>query len=42
VDVSSVESLRHSLLEIADMLADTDVESGLQPPSLRVLEGGAA
>ena len=41
VDVSSVESLRHSLLEIADMLADTDVDAGLQPPPLRVLEGGA-
>ena len=41
VDVSSVESLRHSLLEIADMLADPDAEGALQPPPLRVLEGGA-
>lgn len=40
VDVSSVESLRHSLLEIADMLADHG-EAPLQPPQLRVLEGGA-
>jgi hypothetical protein len=42
VDVSSVESLRHSLLEIADMLADTDANAGLQTSPLRVLEGGAA
>jgi hypothetical protein len=41
VDVSSVESLRHSLLEIADMLADTDGKARLQPPPLRVLQGGA-
>ena len=41
VDVSSVESLRHSLLEIADMLAGVDADTALQPPPLRVLQGGA-
>jgi hypothetical protein len=40
VDVSSVESLRHSLLEIAGMLVDDD-ETALQPPQLRLLRGGA-
>ena len=40
VDVSSVESLRHSLLEIADMLADGSVDAAQQRPQLRVLEGG--
>ena len=41
VDVSSVESLRHSLLEIVDMLADGSVDAEQQPPPLRVLQGGA-
>lgn len=41
VDVSSVESLRESLLEIADALADEDVDGSSQHPPLRVLQGGA-
>jgi hypothetical protein len=41
VDVSSVESLRDSLLEIADALVDEGVDAALQPPPLRVLQGGA-
>jgi hypothetical protein len=40
VDVSSVESLRDSLLEISDALVDEDVQA-LQLPPLRVLQGGA-
>ena len=40
VDVSSVESLRESLLKVADALAEEDSEAN-RPPPLRVLEGGA-
>jgi hypothetical protein len=41
VDVSSVESLRNSLLEMADALVDEDVDMTSPPPPLRVLQGGA-
>jgi hypothetical protein len=40
VDVSSVQSLRESLLRVADALAEEDLEA-YQPPPLRVLQGGA-
>ena len=40
VDVSSVESLRRSLLEMADALAEWGT-GGAHPPALRVLQGGA-
>jgi hypothetical protein len=40
VDVSSVKTLRDSLREIDDALADEDGETVSQPPALRVLQGG--
>ena len=42
VDVSSVENLRRSLLEMASILADSSAEGPLRARPLRVLEGGAA
>jgi hypothetical protein len=42
VDVSSVENLRRSLLEMANILADSSAEGALRARPLRVLEGGAA
>lgn len=42
LDVSSVENLRRSLLEMANVLAESSMEGTLPAQPLRVLEGGAA